>query len=119
MQVFLPGVVDRQRDADRDPLPQGGGNIHAPTQRGDDLIHHRQTDAGAPHRVFGFEKFLFDLFQVVGRNAAALVAHRRRDRIPPPGQREEDGSVRLGVFDGVVQDVDEHLVQPRRPAHTG
>ncbi len=80
MQVLLPGVVDGEGDGDGCTLAKGGGDVKFAAQRADDLIDDGQPDARAAHRVFRLEKLLLDLFQVVGRDAAALVADGRADR---------------------------------------
>ena len=80
MQVLLPGVVDGEGDGDGCALTKGGGDVKFAAQRADDLIDDGQPDARAAHRVFRLEKLLLDLFQVVGRDAAALVADGRADR---------------------------------------
>ena len=80
----------------------------------DNLVHHRQSDAGSPHRVAGLEEFLLYLVQVIRRDAPALVPDGRRHGIRRAGQGQEDGAAGLRVFDGVVKHVDKDLPQPGR-----
>ena len=74
MQMLLPGVVDGQGHCDGRAAAEGGGDVEPAAERLDDLVHDRKADAGAAHRVLCLEEPLLDLFQIIGRNAPALIA---------------------------------------------
>ncbi len=62
-----------------------------------------------------FER-LENAFEAVGRDPHAGVGHRHRHRIagPPGGDRDR---TLVGIFDGVAQQIIEHLLEPHRIGH--
>ena len=100
--------------------PDGDHRAHAllalypqgPSVEGDDLVGHRQPDARAPDQLVGLVEFLFHVGQVLGGDAAARVADGDLHIAHGLSGGDGDDASGLGVFQGVVDDVDEHLAQP-------
>jgi hypothetical protein len=81
----------------------------------DEALHHGQTDAKAPARPIdgGVElgEQLEDVGQHLGRDALAGVANAEHGLIAVASEGDLDLTTRRGVDGGIVQQVDDHLLE--------
>jgi len=83
----------------------------------DEPLHHRQSDAETSLRTLGTTAHLYekpkDAFELVGWDSNPRVSDAY-DRLPCLATcREPDPPTRLSVLAGILQEVAEHLRQPR------
>ena len=77
----------------------------------DDLIRHSQANARTTPGEIGLVEFGLDLGKVGSADAAAGVLHFDDDIVSLHPGRYRGGVAGIGVFEGVVNDIDEHLAQ--------
>ena len=107
------GNVTRNSLPAPEPLATG---LDAATVHGYDAHHQVQSDSKSLLRTrrvrFQLMKRLENIGDHVPGDADAVVPHGDPRRIPFGGGRDVDRPVAAGAFDGIVQDVAEHLREP-------
>ena len=86
---------------------------------GDDLLAHRQADAGASGLGRSLIELVFDEGQLLLGHAGAIVPDAHHHLRPLLGHGHVDALARAAVLGGVVQQIAEHLAQPLRVAGDG
>ena len=94
--------------------PEGALDIQRAVQRGHDGIHQCQTNTAAAHRVAALVELGLYVFQILRRDAASLVDDLHKGLVLPCPQLDRDAPAGGRVFDGVIQNIDEHLPQTVR-----
>src|SRR5438876_3058543 len=87
-----------------------GQAFDLPAVRQDDLLHHRQTEAGPflVRREIGFE----DLGAVFRRDARAVIANfKERLLVVPFAGDDPDFTARFDGLDGIVQEIEQRLAE--------
>src|SRR5688572_24188080 len=104
----------------------GGFGAHSAAHGDDQLAHQAEPDArtggSARELVFGAEKWLEDQVELVATDAGAAVADADRDSAVTGTGDDLNGRIAPGrtVFDGVVDQVEQHLLERVRiEAHGG
>ena len=115
------GLRERQRDRHRRALLQAGAvRRHLPVVHAHDALHEREADPEAAlravRRAVGLREQVEHVRQQLRVDAAAVVAHLRPRLAAVDRDREHDAPARRRVLGRVVEQVDEHLDQPRAVA---
>src|SRR5262245_27792224 len=101
-----------QRDRELGPAPRFAHHIDGTLVRLDDLARIRHAEPGA--LLLGGEERVEDAIDLVGRDAAAIVAHAHHGATAAVFDEQIDAPAlgeRLERVDGVVEHVGEHLLQ--------
>ena len=101
------------------PSPLGVVNIQGTLVAGDNLVAHRQSNAGPPRLGGPLIELVLHVGQLLSRDTGAVVPDGDNHLVLVPGDSGINALARAAVLGGVVQQVAEHLPQPLRVPRDG